>query len=333
MSTQTATATIPTVESPFRLIGGYGDFRDDLISHGYVVIKNAIEPEKARYYQQKAFEWLTSFGTDLDLKKPSTWIAANLPVQNIRLNTFENYAVVHEKFMWDARLEPGVVDAFAKVWGTDELLVSFDSINITLPNRIDKPVRAPWPHTDQAPRKRGMHCVQGIINLSHAGPEDGSLVVIPGSHAILEEFYDTQTDPASWPTRDVRYFSEEEMKWFADRGCTPKKVPAEPGDLILWDSRTIHWGGEPTEKSDTIRTVIYAAYAPAKMASKDALEEKQRVFRANGATTHWPHDNIRLRDVQACFPDGTQDPRDRSEPLEKAEQTDRLLRLAGVKAY
>lgn len=273
---------------------------------------------------------MKSFDPNLDFEDPSTWKIENLPVQT-KLNTYENYGVIHERFMWDARMEPGVLDAFAKVWGTDELLVSFDSLNITLPGL--KPVRTPWPHVDQAPRKRGLHCVQGIINLSHAGPEDGSLVVVPGSHRLNEEFFDTQTNPADWEWRDNRYFSEKEMEWFQTRGLKPVKVLAEPGDLILWDSRVIHWGGEPTQKSDTIRTVIYAAYAPRKMASKESLEEKKRVFELNGATTHWPHDNIKVRDMQVRLPDGSIDPRNRSEPLEKAEHTDRLLKLAGVTAY
>lgn len=233
--------------------------------------------------------------------------------------------------MWDIRQEPGVLDAFAKVWGTDELLVSFDSLNITLPNF--KKARAPWPHVDQAPRKRGLHCVQGIVNLSHAGREDGSLVVVPGSHALTEEYFETMSDPSTWEWRDNRYFDESEMEWFLNRGLEPKKVLAEPGDLILWDSRCIHWGGEPTEKSNTIRTVVYAAYAPASMASDEAIAEKKRVFGANGATTHWPHDNIKLRDTHARLPDGNTCPYDRSEPLEKAEPTDQLLKLAGMKAY
>jgi len=264
------------------------------------------------------------------MNDPSTWTKAKLPVQT-KLNTYEHYSVVHERFMWEARMEPGVTDAFAKVWGTDELLVSFDSLNITLPNL--KPARAPWPHVDQAPRKRGLHCVQGIINLSRAGPEDGSLVVVPGSSALVEGFFDTQTDPATWGWKDNRYFSEADMDYFRSRGLAPLRIEADPGDLILWDSRTVHWGGEPTEKSDTIRTVIYAAYAPAKMATSEALAEKRRVFNAHGATTHWPHDNIQLRELRAHLPDGTLDPRHREEPLEKPEHSDRLLRLAGVKAY
>jgi ectoine hydroxylase-related dioxygenase (phytanoyl-CoA dioxygenase family) len=294
------------------------------------VIKGALEPEKARYYQQKALEWLKSFDSSLDLDQPSTWKTADLPIQT-KINTYENYGVVHERFMWEARMEPKILDAFAKVWGTDELLVSFDSLNVTLPNL--KAARAPWPHIDQAPRKRGMHCVQGIINLSHAGPEDGSLVVIPGSHAVVEEFFDTKTDPKTWQWKDNRYFDEAEMGWFTARGLKPMKVLAEPGDLILWDSRTIHRGGEPTKKSETIRTVIYAAYAPATMATEEALSEKKRVFEAYGATTHWPHDNIKLRELVARRPDGTVDPRNRSAPLEKPELSEKLLKLAGLKAY
>ena len=175
--------------------------------------------------------------------------------------------------------------------------------------------------------------MQGIINLSHAGEEDGSLVVVPGSHACVEEFFDTMTKPEDWEYRDNRYFSEEDMDWFRKRGLSPKKVLAEPGDLIVWDSRTIHWGGEPTEKSDVVRTVIYAAYAPASMASPEAIAAKQQVFNINGATTHWPHDNIKVRDMTARLADGSVDPRNRSEPLEKAEQTDKLLKLAGMKPY
>lgn len=286
--------------------------------------------ERAHHYQQKALEWLRSFDSSLDLNDSSTWEKANLPVQTDR-NTYEAYGVVHERFMWEARMEPGVVDAFAKIWGTEELLVSFDSLNITLPGL--KPIRAPWPHVDQAPRKRGLHCVQGIINLSHAGPEDGSLVVIPRSHKFTEEFFDTKTDPATWEWKDNRYFDNKDMDWFHSHGLKPRQVEAEAGDLIVWDSRTIHWGGEPTEKSQTIRTVIYAAYAPASMASKEAIAEKQKVFAANGATTHWPHDNIKLRAPFATLPNGTVDPRDRSEPRERPVQTDKLLKLAGVKAY
>jgi hypothetical protein len=151
----------------------YNDFRDDLYANGYAVIKGAIPHSRAVAYQEKALNWLTTQSTPtFSLDNRETWRVENLPVQT-KINTFNAYGVSHEKFMWDARLEDGVVDAFAKIWGTRELLVSFDALNITLPNRTDVPRKEPWEHIDQSPGRRGLHCVQGISQLSEAGAEDG----------------------------------------------------------------------------------------------------------------------------------------------------------------
>ncbi|CAG8257229.1 unnamed protein product [Penicillium salamii] len=323
--------SVAGVHSKKLLTGPYGDWRDDLQSQGYAVIKNVIDSEKAQYYQQKALDWLSSFNPAFKLDDPTTWVNENLPIQS-KVNTFNGYSVTHERFMWDARTEPKVLDAFAQIWGTDELLVSFDALNVTLPNRKDRPAQKPWPHVDQSPMRRGLHCVQGIINLSHAGPDDGSLMVFPRSNTVTEEFFD-ETDPSTWEQKDIRLFSEEEIEWFSRRGMKPLKVLAEPGDLIVWDSRTVHWGGEPTAASDTIRTVIYASYAPARLANEETFRLKREALTSFRATTHWAHENIVLRDQLVRLADGRVDPRSRTAPLKLPEYSDRMLRLAGVKSY
>lgn len=43
------------------------------------------------------------------------------------------YAVTHEDFAWSVRGEPGVIKAFEQVYNTEDLIVSFDAINFTLP--------------------------------------------------------------------------------------------------------------------------------------------------------------------------------------------------------
>jgi ectoine hydroxylase-related dioxygenase (phytanoyl-CoA dioxygenase family) len=292
-----------------------------------------MSPERAQYYQDKAYEWLKSFDNEeLDFNKSSTWIKENLPVQST-INTFKGYACPHEKFMWEARMEPGVLDVFSELWGTDKLLVSFDSLNVTFPNRTDKPRKGNWEHVDQSPLRRGLHCVQGIINISPSGPEDGGLTVIPESHKHTEEFFDTATDKTKWTNMDLYLLNAEELAWFANKGLKPYKVCAKPGDLIIWDSRLIHYGAEPTEKSNQIRTVIYSSYTPAAWASADQLQVKKEVFENWGGTTHWPHDNIVRRPTETCLEDGTRDPRDRVEPREKPELSEKLLKLAGVVPY
>ncbi|CZR67809.1 uncharacterized protein PAC_17708 [Phialocephala subalpina] len=99
------------------------------------------------------------------------------------------------------------------------------------------------------------------------------------------------------------------------------------------DWLTIHYGSEPTEKSDQIRTVIYATYTPARMASVEQLRIKKVVFESFGGTTHWPHEQIVARPTQMFLPDGTRDARDRDQPREMPEMTDKLLKLAGAKPY
>lgn len=150
--------------------------------------------------------------------------------------------------------EPAIIDAFAKLWQTEDLLVSFDGANLTLPTKDREPVAA-WPHVDQSPHRKGMQCVQGILNLATNGPKDGGLIVLKGSSALNEAFFKTHdTERKTWGPADWFGFTPEEVEWFKDRGCDAIKVCAEPGDLILWDSRTVHYNCLP--ESDAVRSVL-----------------------------------------------------------------------------
>ena len=127
--------------------------------------------------------------------------------------------------------EPTVIDAFAKLWGTDELLVSFDGMNLTLPTKDLQPT-TPWPHVDQNPNRKGMQCVQGILNLAPNGPDDGGLVVLKGSHNENETFFKLHPETkgaGTWGSMDWHGFDEDEVAWFKNRGCEEIKVCADPG--------------------------------------------------------------------------------------------------------
>lgn len=308
------------------------NWHDDLVQNGYAVIPSAITKDAADQYQKAAFEWLKSFDNpQLDLSDPSTWAESNLPYIS-DINTFNHYGVVHERFMWDIRLEPRIIEIFSKLWNTNKLLVSFDALNITLPHRPGHVPRQKWAHVDQSPYREGLECVQGILNLSSSGQDDGGLTVFPGSHKVTESFFRDHSDKSQWTRKDFYRYTAEEMSWFTEQGFKEHKVLAEPGDLIIWDSRLIHFGAEPTEKSSTVRTVVYVSYAPVSFATQDALVTKKKAFEQWLATTHWPHDNIVLRPNEPLFSDGSVDKR-RSEPRDKPALTLKLLQLAGVKSY
>ena len=59
------------------------------------------------------------------------------------------YGIAHEDWVWETRSAPGVREAFAKLWGTDELITSFDAASIMLPHRIDVINGGKWEHVDQ----------------------------------------------------------------------------------------------------------------------------------------------------------------------------------------
>jgi hypothetical protein len=87
--------------------------------------------------------------------------------------------------------------------------------------------------------------VQGIVNLSQAGPDDGGLMVLKGSAPLFDRFFEENPvkGPTPWRTakhKDFHPFSEANVDWYKAQGCEPVKVCAEPGDLIMWDSRQVH---------------------------------------------------------------------------------------------
>jgi len=241
-----------------------------------------------------------------------------------------------------------MLEAFSKLWGTDELLVSFDGMNLMLLVTSMKPSE-PWPHVDQNPDRKGMQCVQGILNLAPTRPEDGGLVVLKGSQKLDELFFKAHPEVKERPTwgpADWFGFLGGEVAWFEQRGCELIKVCAEPGDLILWDSRTVHYNKVPS--SQNFRAVMYICYTPAGFALQENLEKKAGYFRQRFGTvsthpsqgnheadiiqTHWPHANIfHYESKQLRL--GKEDSFSRERPADEPEETDLLLKLAGVVPY
>lgn len=186
----------------------------------------------------------------------------------------------------------------------------------------------------QSRRDEAKHCEANLPLVSEAGPKDGGLVVMEGSAPLFEKFFkEFPPDRTKGPLAALHYdfypFQDKDLKWFEERGCKIVKVCAEPGDLILWDSRQLHYAVYP--ETDLIRTVIYTCLTPAAWISPENLEMKKEIFRKWETTTHWPHINIHSHGKHMI--DGKLDPLERTEPLEKPEMTDQLQKLAGLKAY
>jgi hypothetical protein len=55
--------------------------------------------------------------------------------------------------LWDLRCEQGIIYAFAKIWGTDQLITSFDGGSIMLPHRTDVGDGGKWEHMEWVGRR------------------------------------------------------------------------------------------------------------------------------------------------------------------------------------
>ncbi|GAA5924593.1 uncharacterized protein JCM15063_005684 [Sporobolomyces koalae] len=325
--------TIPDFPYADLLDGGpFHDWRDDLREHGYAIVK-AIPRERALEYRQRAFDWLESWDRGFDRTDPSTFGDEHLPV-NKRGGMYFQYGFAQEQWVWDIRCEPGVKEAFETLWNTDRLVSSMDGGAIMLPGRPPIPAgERSWKHIDLCPSRKGFFVAQGIVNLNDNGPDDGGLVVIKGSSRLIEQYFNEKGRPplrGSGKQIDWHAFDESEMEWFYERGCELVKVCAEPGDLILWDSATIHQNCPPSGSRD--RIVTYVCMGPADLVTEEDLAVRQLAFNGGFGTSHAPFHGTFVLTEPAKDDSGQVDPAG-LERKNLRKETDEVLRLAGLKAY
>jgi len=310
----------------------------DLSTKGWCVVPSVIPAERAAQYCDRAFKWLEDFGLGFKRDDSTTWTEDHLPVSN-KGGLYNAYGVGHEDWVWDVRCEPGVIRCFEELYGTKELLVSFDGANVTFPygphGRTDIELTPPWPHQDQNPYRPFFEIAQGIVALSESGPDDGGLVVIEGSHLKHQEFFEATggIDDAKRHGKPNSYlYDVEEAEWYKAHGCKEVKVTCPPGSVIMWDSRLIHYNRMPTGTRTRIAT--YACYCPKALATPEILARKAEVFQNRWNTSHWPVNNeVRVLRFGPPLRNGKPDPHNRDRPVHEPTETDTLLKLVGIKAY
>ncbi|KAJ9127729.1 hypothetical protein QFC24_000012 [Naganishia onofrii] len=331
----TRTTTTTTTQQPILRLrldgsdGSFGDWQDDLIKNGYAVIKGAIPKERAAKYVDEMHEWLESFEMGYKRGDPSTVSIDKMPLISEK-GMCMNYAVPHEDFVWQIRSEPGVIEAFEKVYGTKDLLVSFDAVNVTFPNRTDLPENKPWPHQDQDPEKAGFRVLQGLVNLLPNGDNDGGLMVCKGGHLLSEEYHKEmkkrgETRIPAW-TPEWYGFPKDGLDWLKERGCEWVKVNAEAGDLIVWDSRAPHYNVSPT--GDQPRFATYTCYMPVADATQEDLIRKKDAFERRVGTTHWP--NAKHTGWNEAKRNGEHHGPKRDKPRKEPVLNERAYKLTGI---
>lgn len=268
-------------------------------------------------------KWLASGCSRFNLEDQSTWINKNLPR---RLHGILKQNVGHEDWVWKTRIE--YKEYFTKIWGTDDLLCSFDGANFMPGTQTElysndrnyTEVIKGWMHIDQIRMLPNKENVQGLVMLTPSGPSDSGLILIEGSHKWFEEY--SQLNPVDgWKWNMVNgntVLNSQKIKEMRHA-----KICGEVGDIILWDSRTMHQSGELRRSRP--RACVYVSMQPRVGCPQKQLDKRIKCFEGLKMTNHWCYGRMFQENMKFSF--GGVDPN--LPPATKPEMNDEIRRLVG----
>lgn len=225
----------------------------ELTTLGYTVVKDVLT------------------ATEVDTAKDMfyAWRAVN-PFPTPAHGIIKHYSIGHTGFAWYIRTRETVQSVFASIWGTKDLVVSYDGACYLPPGFSRR--NTTWLHVDQAPKHADFRCVQGFIALTTN--EQSTLEVVPGSHL-------------TWGSYCRRLGLCGSKAWVKiPEPMSTVKVPAAAGDLVLWDSRLVHQNQYGTGDE---RMVQYLSYLPRHAATKTQLKKRSLYYNDRKTTSHWAY--------------------------------------------
>ena len=270
------------------------EWLDYLKSFGYVVVRNIASIEDVDKASACLHRDLKS------LRLPAHGLVANL---------------AQSEGAWSIRGLSKLKNVFSEIWKTDELIVSMDAIIawrkwngydlLTSSNELPSPPRTEGLHLDQNPfDKPYLDCIQGMMPLLPVTEESGGLEVVPLSHLEENKTEFKSRYPSMKGRGDWCPLNDDDPLY---RNAV--LLTAEPGDLILWDSRTIHGGrvgtGEKNNQSNVgndqnkervtsevplVRLSVCVAMTPRSKANDDVLKRRKEGFDSGVSFNHCPHE-------------------------------------------
>jgi ectoine hydroxylase-related dioxygenase (phytanoyl-CoA dioxygenase family) len=171
--------------------------------------------------------------------------------------------------LWDNRQHPSVHETFAQIFGTPKLWVSEDRVSMKPPMNPKYPAynHAGFIHWDvntaQWPVPFG---VQGVLCLTDTTADMGGFRCAPGFYAEVEAWARTQPIDRNPYTPDLKTLPKH---------VNVVPIPANAGDLIVWNTLTLHGIGLNKSNRPRLAQYISMHLVPAHPAQREAEREKR----------------------------------------------------------
>jgi len=272
-----------------------------LEDNGYVVFKDVATPAQIETGINLAWDFLENLGIGINRHDEKTWDTPEWP-DPYGKGILASHSVGQCELLWFARGIPAVKEIFSHIWNTNDLITSFDGFCFHRPFEYNSywKTKSNWYHLDQNGHyKPSKLCIQGFLNFYPSGPEDGGLVVVPKFHTIFNKIFKDR--PFLKKRDDFIVLANDHQLWHKDlpqAGLAPIKICCEPGDFVLWDSRTLHSNSpatvpRPFPQSGLLsprRIVTYICMTPQSRLTPEVRVKRILCYEEGYTTTHWPEE-------------------------------------------
>ena len=166
---------VPTNETVERFEVG-ADAISHLRQEGYVVVRGVLNATELIHARELLWAFMEGTAQGVRRDDPMSW-AANGPNP---YGIFWGFGAGHSRLLWFIRTRPVLLRMFELVWGTSDLISSFEAFSMFPPRRAELRWRLgeSWFHTDQNGRSRpGLQTVQSFTSLYDQDEATGAFVV------------------------------------------------------------------------------------------------------------------------------------------------------------
>ena len=284
-----------------------------LRDNGVVSIK--IEDFNPEEYKKNFWGWLSMCNPEVREDNKSSWSLDKVPPSTRGI--FKNY-IGHQEWMWTGREKCHSI--FKDIWGTDNLLSSFDGASVIFPPIVKESSHHLSPPSGLTPPRLGPLSPPSGLTPPRLGPlslvplslppttfknwfhyDQGRFSFDLSSIQGVVHLTDTNDDDGGFCFIENSHllhtkYAETHLSWgykwevididhptFST--CRLIKPRVKAGEILLFDSRIAHCF--VPSRSNNYRMVMYVCMMPRQGANQKEIEKRQKLYVENSMTGHW----------------------------------------------